>query len=76
MSIESRNGPASRVDALSAYERARVPDGVRLWLDANEGATPQLELVIAALRQYGSALISGAIVVVEERKSRVRVLPL
>ena len=54
MSIESRNGPASRVDALSAYERARVPDGVRLRLDANEGATPQLELVIAALRQAGA----------------------
>jgi predicted nuclease of predicted toxin-antitoxin system len=33
-------------------------------------------LVIAALRQYESALASGAIVVVEERRSRVRVLPL
>src|SRR5688572_2040510 len=53
MSIESQ-GPASRVDALSAYERARVPAGVRLRLDANEGATPQLELVISALRQAGA----------------------
>jgi hypothetical protein len=33
-------------------------------------------VVIAALRQDESALIAGAIVVVEERKSRVRVLPL
>jgi predicted nuclease of predicted toxin-antitoxin system len=33
-------------------------------------------LVVAALRQYEAALISGALVVVEERKSRVRVLPL
>lgn len=33
-------------------------------------------LVVAALRQYEAALISGALVVVEEKKSRVRVLPL
>jgi predicted nuclease of predicted toxin-antitoxin system len=33
-------------------------------------------LVIAALRQYESALAKGALVVIEERKSRVRVLPL
>ena len=33
-------------------------------------------LVIAALRQYEAALIAGALVVVEEAKSRVRVLPL
>jgi predicted nuclease of predicted toxin-antitoxin system len=33
-------------------------------------------LVVAALRQHEQALASGAIVVVEERKSRVRVLPL
>jgi predicted nuclease of predicted toxin-antitoxin system len=33
-------------------------------------------LVVAALRQYEAALISGALVVVEERKSRVRVLPI
>jgi predicted nuclease of predicted toxin-antitoxin system len=33
-------------------------------------------LVIAALRQYEGALAAGAIVVVEEKRSRVRVLPL
>jgi predicted nuclease of predicted toxin-antitoxin system len=33
-------------------------------------------LVIAALRQYEAALVAGALVVVEERKSRVRVLPI
>lgn len=33
-------------------------------------------LVIAAVRQYEPALEAGAIVVVEERKSRVRVLPI
>ena len=33
-------------------------------------------LVIAALRQHEASLISGALVVVDEKKSRVRVLPL
>lgn len=33
-------------------------------------------LVIAALRQYESALAAGAIVVVDKHKARVRVLPL
>jgi predicted nuclease of predicted toxin-antitoxin system len=33
-------------------------------------------LVIAALRQHESALVAGAIVVVDKRKARVRVLPL
>ncbi len=33
-------------------------------------------LVVAALRQHDVALAAGAIVVVEEKKSRVRVLPL
>ena len=32
-------------------------------------------LVIAALHQYSAELAAGAMVVVEERKSRVRVLP-
>lgn len=32
--------------------------------------------VVAALRQYETALMSGALVVVDEKKSRVRVLPL
>ena len=54
MSIEFPEGPASRVDASLAYERARVPDGLRLRLDANEGAAPELELVINALRQAGA----------------------
>jgi predicted nuclease of predicted toxin-antitoxin system len=34
------------------------------------------DLVLAALRQYETELASGAIVVVEAAKSRVRVLPL
>lgn len=33
-------------------------------------------LVVAALRQHENALQAGAIVVVEEKKARVRVLPL
>lgn len=33
-------------------------------------------IVIAALRQYENALETGALVVVERKKSRVRVLPL
>ena len=33
-------------------------------------------VLIAALRQHDAALAAGAIVVVDERKSRVRVLPL
>jgi predicted nuclease of predicted toxin-antitoxin system len=33
-------------------------------------------VVIAALRKHDAALAAGALVVVEERKSRVRVLPL
>ena len=33
-------------------------------------------MVVAALRQHDAALAAGAIVVVEEKKSRVRVLPL
>jgi predicted nuclease of predicted toxin-antitoxin system len=33
-------------------------------------------LIVAALRQHGAALEAGALVVVEEHKSRVRVLPL
>jgi predicted nuclease of predicted toxin-antitoxin system len=33
-------------------------------------------LVVAALRQHEAALAAGALVIVEERKSRVRVLPL
>ena len=33
-------------------------------------------VVIAALRQYDAALAAGALVVVEVKKSRVRVLPL
>jgi predicted nuclease of predicted toxin-antitoxin system len=33
-------------------------------------------LVLAALQQYEAALAAGALVVVEQKKSRVRVLPL
>ena len=34
------------------------------------------KMIVAAIRQHEPALIAGAIVVVDERKSRVRVLPL
>jgi predicted nuclease of predicted toxin-antitoxin system len=33
-------------------------------------------VVVAALRQYDAELTTGALVVVEEKKSRIRVLPL
>lgn len=33
-------------------------------------------IVVAALQKYESALIAGALVVVDEKKSRVRVLPI
>lgn len=33
-------------------------------------------LIIAALRQYDAELATGALIVVDEKKSRVRVLPL
>jgi hypothetical protein len=33
-------------------------------------------MVVAALHQHHAALASGALVVVDERKSRIRVLPL
>ena len=33
-------------------------------------------VVVAALRQYDAELATGALVIVEERKSRIRVLPL
>jgi predicted nuclease of predicted toxin-antitoxin system len=33
-------------------------------------------LVVAALRQHGAALTAGSLVVVDQKKSRVRVLPL
>jgi predicted nuclease of predicted toxin-antitoxin system len=35
-----------------------------------------LPVLVAALRQYEATLLAGALVVVEETKSRVRVLPL
>lgn len=34
------------------------------------------QLVIAALRQHEGSLAAGALVVVDEKKSRVRVLPI
>jgi hypothetical protein len=34
------------------------------------------QLVVAAIRQHETELASGALVVVEERKNRVRVLPI
>ena len=34
------------------------------------------ELIVAALAQYEAALLAGALLIIEEKKSRVRVLPL
>jgi len=57
MSGESRAGPMSLVDASRAYERAPVPDGVRLRLDANEGVDPSLSTVLHALRDGGAEVL-------------------
>ncbi len=50
-------GPTSRVDASPVYERGPVPHGVVLRLDANEGAPPSLDTVVAALRDAGADLL-------------------
>ncbi len=53
-------------------------DGPSVLQVRSQNVLPQHmgSLVLSALRQYEAALISGALVVVEEKKSRVRVLPL
>jgi histidinol-phosphate aminotransferase len=49
-------GPESRVDHLRAYQRAPLPAGVTLRLDANEGRAAAGEIVFAALREGGPDL--------------------
>lgn len=47
-------GPRTHVDVSRAYERAPVPAGVRLRLDANEGPQPSLEELLRALTDAGA----------------------
>jgi histidinol-phosphate aminotransferase len=46
-------GPRSRFENLRAYQRAPLPPGVRLRLDANEGPLPALDLIMSALHAGG-----------------------
>ena len=57
MNVDDIERPRSRVDASLAYERARVPDGVKLRLDANEGTPGSLETAVEALRDGGTELL-------------------
>ena len=57
MNVDDNEGPRSRVDASLAYERARMPDGVKLRLDANEGTPGSLEIAVEALRDGGTELL-------------------
>ena len=57
MNVDDTEGPRSRVDASLAYERARMPDGVKLRLDANEGTPGSLEIAVEALRDCGTELL-------------------
>ena len=57
MSVDAFEGPRSRVDGLIAYERAPVPDGVVLRLDANEGTPVEIETVLRALQEAGGELL-------------------
>ena len=50
-------GPKPRVDPTRVYERARVPDGVNLRLDANEGPSASQELILTALIAGGGELL-------------------
>jgi histidinol-phosphate aminotransferase len=45
------------VDPSLAYVRAPLPEGVTLRLDANEGAAPPLDVVLAAIRDAGPDLL-------------------
>lgn len=50
---------------------------MKILIDMNPCPTKHLEnLVIEALRQFESALVAGALVVVDESRSRARILPL
>jgi histidinol-phosphate aminotransferase len=57
MNSDHLEGPRPRVDTSRAYERARVPDGVVLRLDANEGTPSSLDVALDALRDGGAELL-------------------
>ena len=57
MKLDDIEGPRSRVDPALAYERARLPDGVKLRLDANEGSPGSLEIALGALHDGGTELL-------------------
>lgn len=57
MKTDALEGPRSRVDGLTAYERAPVPEGVVLRLDANEGTPVEIETVLRALRDGGGDVL-------------------
>ncbi|HEX6944009.1 MAG TPA: histidinol-phosphate transaminase [Gemmatimonadaceae bacterium] len=57
MTPDHIEGPRSRVDSSLAYERARLPDGVKLRLDANEGSPGSLEIALGALRDGGAEVL-------------------
>jgi histidinol-phosphate aminotransferase len=57
MNVDDIEGPRSRVDPSLAYERARLPDGVTLRLDANEGTPGSLEIAVESLRDGGTELL-------------------
>jgi len=49
---------------------------LKILIDMNLSPDHMGKFVVAAIRQHETDLKSGAIVVVEERKNRVRVLPI
>jgi histidinol-phosphate aminotransferase len=57
MNPDSRRGPVSRVDPRLAYARSIAPEGIRLKLDANEGAESSLEAMLATFRGAGAELL-------------------
>lgn len=48
--------PRSRVESLRAYQRAPLPPGVSLRLDANEGPPSAAEIALTALESGGAEL--------------------
>jgi len=57
MTPETATGPRARVDAASAYRRPAPPALVTLSLDGNEGARPDLDPLLAAIRDGGPELL-------------------
>ena len=57
MSAEQVSGPQSRVDPSLAYERARLPEGVVLRLDANEGPPAATEFILDVFRANAGELL-------------------